>query len=270
MSKYAAFLGAVVVDAEHNAIALSEGGGAYSAKTITAGTYFLRGDGTNASDLCKEIADALNSGSANTYSVSIACSIDPSEPCGVVTVTRTAGSATFSLGFADALNTFTPSLIGFAATNTADNASAKASTLTPSCLWVSPDMPASYEPRKQYDRRVLRAQSGRVRGLGLGGPFSVRDVAFRFLDSRRVLEEDNTTDPTATFARFHERHGDGTRFEFHVQTVSGMDLGALSSSTRLDTAWHFDEDTSREFAPARLEPGLPLYDFNLTLLGYQA
>ena len=65
-----------------------------------------------------------------------------------------------------------------------------------------------------------------------------------------------------------QRNGDGKRFEFHVTTVSGFVLGALSSSTLIGTAWHFDEETSATFAPERLQPGLSLYGFDLGLLGY--
>ena len=267
MSKYAALLGAITIDTGNLAIRFKEDV-TTSTVNLVAGTYFLRGDGS-AADFCLALKTALEThAGANTYTVALACSVDPSAVAGTVTITRATGSNTFQILWADALTTFDESLIGFANSNTADDATAKTSTMSPAALWVSPDVPVFYEPEFEYDVTVNRARSGKVRALRQGGPYDRRRVRFDFLDSRRVLEPDNTSDVDATFSQFLERNGDGKRFEFHVTTVSGFVLGALSSSTLIGTAWHFDEETSATFAPERLQPGLSLYGFDLGLLGY--
>lgn len=268
MSKYAALLAQITITTANQGIRFKEGA-TTGTVTIPVGTYFLRGDGAS-DDIClalKTAFDGLVVG--NVYTVALACSVDPAAIAATVTITQTGGAA-FRILWADALTTFDEALLGFTDANTADSTAAKVGTLSPEALWVSPDVPEFYEPEDQYDISVQRARSGRVRALRRGGPYDVRRVSFQFLDSRRVIDHDNTTDPAATFARFLEATSAGLRFEFHATTVSGTTLGALSSSTEIGAGWYFDEDTALGFAPERLQPGLALYAFTLTLLGYVA
>ncbi len=44
-----------------------------------------------------------------------------------------------------------------------------------------------------------------------------------------------------------------------------MTSNALSSSTEHGAGWHFSPETVQRFDPQRLEPGVSLYDFSLTL-----
>lgn len=270
MSKYAALLGQVTIDSSNKTIRFVEGSTTTDV-TLVERTYFLRGDGTT-DDLCaglktalESIADAAN----NTYTVSLACSVDSTAPTATVTITRATGSGSFSILWSHANTTFDPALIGFPATDTTHSAAAKVSTLSPSSLWVSSDLLVSYEPEEEYDVTVIRARPGRLKGQRTGGPHDRRTLVLAYLDVARVLVGENLDDPTATFERFHERQGDGKRMEFHaVALSSGTTLAALSSSTEIGAAWHFDEETASVFAPERLEPGLALYGFSLGLLGF--
>ncbi len=271
-AKYAALLGAITIDSSNCDIRFKE---AATTATITLdyGTYYLRGNGST-DDLCRIIKEGIEDdsglGGSNTYAVTVARSIDPSAVSGSVTITQS-GGASFQVLWADALTTFDMSLLGYTE-NTPDSTAAKVSNpaRSPAAWWVSPEVPAFYEPGYAYDASVNRARSGRVRGLRRGGPYDTRSVRFNFVDSRRVLSWDNTSDVDATFAAFLERNGDGKAFEFHAAPATGYVLDALTSSvtTRIGTAWHFDEETSTGFDPKRVEPGLTLYGFDLGLMGY--
>lgn len=268
MSQYASLLGAVTIDSSNNAIRMVEGA-TTATVLVAAGTYFLRGDGASDDLLlaCKTAFDSHpNATSPNTYTVQVSSAINPAVPS--CTVTVTGGIATFQLSWADALTTFDPGVLGFTPVNTANNASAKSSTLSPSLRWVSTDVVESFEPEAEYDVSVMRARSGRVRGVRRGGPYDLRRVVLRYQDSRRVLATDNVADPNASFARFLQRHGDGTRFELHTALAPSGVVAALGPSTRVGVAWVFDEPTSSMFAPDRVEPGLALYDWELGLLGW--
>lgn len=273
MSKYAAFLSCITIDSSNKTIRFVEGATTTNV-TLAEGDWYLRGDGTS-TDLCAKIKTALESNadaSNNTYTVSIALSADPTAATAVVTITRATGAGSFSILWSHADTTFRPAWLGFAETDTAHDGTAKAGTLSPSALWVSCDVLASYEPEEEYDVTILMPVPGRLRGTRTGGPHDVRLVRLDYLDIARVLAEENANDPNATFEKFHQRHATGRRFELHARTLSsGFTLGALSSSTLVGTAaWHFDEDTAREFRPERNSPGLALYGFDLRLLGFVA
>ena len=275
MSQYASLLGAVTIDASNNAIRMNEGG-VLATVSIAAGVYYIRGDGA-ADDLGTQIRLALNAHPnttlPNTYVVDTITVADAYHVSTIIKVSLASGTSSFQLLFADALTTFDASLIGFAALNTALDAATKTSTLSTPARWISNDVVESLEPGAEYDVSVMRARSGRVRGVRRGGPYDLRRLVLRYQDSRRVLATDNVADPNASFARFLQRHGDGTRFEFHscLGTLYSPDTRTflvLSSSTRVGLAWIFDEPTSSMFAPDRVEPGLALYDWDLGLLGW--
>jgi hypothetical protein len=272
MSKHAALLGAIVITTANNTIKMVENATTQNV-TIAPGTYYLRNDGT-ADDFGPALVTALNSNAnavnPNTYSTNISYLISPSGQTASFQITSTAASA-YQLQFADPATTFDATLLGFPQTNTALNALPKTGSLSPSALWVSPDVFAFSEPVDEYDVAIQRARSGRVYGLRKGGPYDVRLLSFMNLDSRRVLDWDNTSDPNATIMRFLQRHGNGLKFELHAVTASnGVVLDPLSSSTRVGTAWHFAQEASERFAPQRINAGIALYSFDLKLHGYVA
>lgn len=271
VSKYAALLSCITIDAGNKTIRFVEGSTTTNV-TLAEGDWYLRGDAAS-DDLCAKIKTALESNADaanNTYTVSVALSADPAAPTAVVTITRATGAGSFSILWSHASTTFRPAWLGFESTDTAHNGTAKAGTLSPSALWVSCDVLTSFEPSEAYDVVVHETADGRLKGGRRGGPFTERDVRMGYLDVARVLAEENADDPNATFEKFHARHAGGGRFELHARTLSsGFALGALSSSTLVGTsAWHFDEETAAVFRPTRLEPGLALYGIDLVLLEF--
>lgn len=269
MSKYAALLSCITIDSSNQTIRFVEGSTTTDV-TVATGDWYLRGDGAS-DDLCAKIKTALESNADaanNEYSVTLALSADPTAATAVVTITRTVGAGSFSILWSHANTTFRPAWLGFAATDTAHDGTAKAGTLSPSALWVSCDVLTSYEPSEAYDVAVPGGRAGKLKANRRGGAFAVRDVRLDFLDAGRVLAEENLNDPNATFEEFHKRHVDGKMMEFHAAALSsGFTLVALSASTEIGSGFHFDTDTAREFRPERREPGLALYGFDLRLLG---
>lgn len=233
--------------------------------------FFARGDG-GTDDLLRVYDETVTShAGTNTYTTSLSLSIDPAAVAGTVTLTRATGTNNFQVNWSHASTTFDEATLGYANSDTANDGNPKVSTLSPSSIWVAPDVREFFEPVEEYAATVTRARSGKVRGVKRGGPYDVRRLSHKFIDSRRVWDWDNTADPTAAFNSFLSATADGTRFEVHeVALSSGTTLGALSTSTRIGTAWHWDEDTVQAFEPTRMEPGLSLYEFQLRLLGYVA
>lgn len=266
MSGYAVLLASVVIDSSNNAIVLKEGGGAYTAKTIASGTYYLR-NGADADDLGKAIVDALNSGSANTYAVSVVHGIDATAASTVVTISRASGAATFSLGFAQVTETFDPALLGFAASDTANDATAKTSTLSASCAWVPNDL---YEERVRARRWELAEEemaSGDVDVVRRSDKMRSETVLYRFIDSARLFEEENPSDTAATLEAFIDAWNDGRAIELHdltndsATTLDGTDASTASGTYRLGIG------AGDQFSPERINPGIDLYNFDLLLKG---
>ena len=267
---YPVLLSAVVVTsaAADGRIRFVEGAGNLNAD-LRPGTYFLRGDGA-ADDLCLEIKTALEATGANTYSVGVSFDVDADNATATVTITRTAGADTCSLSFASGSTTFDPALIGFAAGNTANNASAKVSTLSPSSVWVSSDIYRELEPDDEVDGFAPRALSGRVRAGSLGA-YDVRRLGFALVGSKRTHARFIAADTARAFSTLWRRWAGGPRCELHVAAIaSGTTLAALSSSTEEGAGWHLDEGSAEGFAPSRLNNGVALYSWDLRLLGYVA
>jgi hypothetical protein len=276
--RYAVLLKAVTLDSSSK-IRVKEGATTSTLTVVDPATgaalasskqFFLRGDGAT-DDLLRVLKETVSSHSGtNTYSTSLALSIDPASPSGVVTLTRVAGANSFQLLWSNAATTFDQGLLGFADSDTADNGSPKVSTLSPSALWVAPEVYEFLEPAQERAASVTRTTSGKVRGVKRGGAYDVRTMSHRFIDSRRVWESENTSDPDAAFNRFLDATADGTRFELHTVGVTGTTLGALSSSTRVGTAWHWSQEDVDGFDPERMNPGLALYAWQNKLLAYVA
>lgn len=254
---YPVFLGAVVIDSTNNVIRLKEGAAATVSASITAGTYFLRGDGAS-DDLCKAIKDALDIAGA-TYTVSITRSVDSAARSGIVVVT---GSTSFQLMFADGANTFDETLLGFASgVNTTAGLTAT-STLSPAAIWVAPEVNRELEPVIEKQVAVRRGANGKVRGVQRSSKMTSYRLAFSFVPDVRMLVSRNVADPNETLEAFMDRFGANARFELHDADVSsGATLVALTSSTLVSQV-HFSEDTLTRFEPMRAAPGTALYSWS--------
>ena len=277
MTKHVALLAAVELAVGNNSLRVQEnttfGGTGLATLSIPAGTYYPRGDGA-ADDLFFALRTMLQShGNAtlpNTYTVTTTWSSDPASPCAALSVSAVGGSS-FSLLWFDALSTLDSKLFGFPDTNTVFNTLAKASTLTPSSLWVSSDVYVELEPEAEWDVSVRKARNGKVRGLRRGDRQQMRRLGLDFIDERRTLTSRITADLSRAFETFLDDWNDGGHFEVHgLVPTSGTTLPTPTPLTRDGTAWHFNEDTARKFTPRRQEPGLAVYAWEVGLLGYVA
>lgn len=261
---YPVMLGAVVLTSSNNVLRFTEAASTNNA-TIAAGTYYLRGDGATG-DLCLAIKTALEAAgaSANTYTVTVAWSIDPAIAGARITITRATGADNFGVLWADAATTFDESLLGFSA-NDAVNATAKTSTKSCAATWVCNDVAREIEPFSERVVAVPRAVSGRVQGVTRSARMQSWRLGLAFVDERRTFVEHALAGPQDTLEGFMERFGAGASLELHeAQVSSGTTLAALSSSTLVDVC-HFSEETLTTFEPARLGPGVPLYSLDLRL-----
>ncbi len=261
---YPVGLGAIVLTSVNNVIRFTEGASTGNA-TIAAGTYYLRGDGA-AGDLLPALVTALQGANAsvNTYTATVAWSIDPAAPGARITITRATGADAFGALWANAATTFDERLLGFTADDTV-NATAKTSTQSCAAAWVCNDVAREIEPFSERVVAVPRAASGRVQGVTRSARMQSWRLGLAFVDERRMLVENALAGAQDTLEGFMERFGAGASLEMHEAQVStGTTLAALSSSTLVDVV-HFSEETLSRFEPTRLGPGVPLYSIDLRL-----
>lgn len=261
---YPVGLGAIVLTSANNVIRFTEGASTGNA-TIAVGTYYLRGDGA-AGDLLPALVTALQNAnaSANTYTATVAWSIDPAQPGARITITRATGADNFGALWANAATTFDERLLGFTADDTV-NATAKTSTQSCAAAWVCNDVAREIEPFSERVVAVPRAASGRVQGVTRSARMQSWRLGLAFVDERRMLVENALAGAQDTLEGFMERFGAGASLELHEAQVStGTTLAALSSSTLVDVV-HFSEETLSRFEPTRLGPGVPLYSIDLRL-----
>lgn len=267
---YYLFLGEVTLvgPTTDGRLSVAEGAGDDSSADIAAGTYFLRGDGTS-DDLCKALKDAIEAaaGTANTYSVSVAFTVAAGVPIATVSIARATGGASFILKWAT--STLSPAAFGFATTNTANDATTKVSTLTPSSVWAPNEPPSHDDPLPEAIGAQVRTKGGQVRTFDGGGPFLVRALELELITAERTLQEAIPADLARSYEKWWSRHRDGRRFEVHRLTVSGTTLQAPTSSTRLGT-FVLDEASCAAPRPRRTSPGMPRYGWPLGLRGYVA
>lgn len=262
---YPAMLGAIVIQTGVNDVLRFTEGASTNNATIAAGTYYLRGDGA-AGDFCPALVTALQNagGSANTYSVTVARSIDPAVAHTTITITRLTGADSFGVLWANSSTTFDEALLGFSGNDTVD-ANPKTSTKACAAGWVGNDVAREIEPVSERVVAVPRAASGRVQGVSRSARMQSWRLGLAFVDERRMLVENAMAGAQDTLEGFMERFGAGASLELHEQaSVTGTTLAALSSSTLVDVV-HFSEETLSRFEPARLGPGVPLYSLDLRL-----
>jgi hypothetical protein len=266
---YPVFLGAIVITAANRRIRFKEAASAtvnvdLPINTTVTPAYYLRGDGT-ASDLCAVLATALSAayGTANTYTVTVAQSIDTTAAHTLLTVTRSAGADTFQI-LVDGAQTFDMALIGIVAT-TANDATPKVSTRACAAAWVSNDAYANLEPYSERVASVTRAASGRVSGVSRSDRMQSWRVGLGFVHLSRTFVVDALAFAADTLEGFIERFGAGASLEMHDCVLSsGTTMAARTSSTLVDVV-HFSEDALTTYEPQAIGAGVPLYALDLTL-----
>lgn len=259
---YPVLLGAIVITSANRGIRFKEGATTATANLAT-GTYYLRGDGA-AGDLLAALKTALEAATAstNTYTITVARSIDTATAHTLVTITRATGADNFQILWADALTTFDETLLGFTA-NTADNASAKTSTQACAAAWVSNDILRELEPYGDRMADVSRRGNGGVIGVSMSAHMTSWALGFAFVSEERMLLRRALAVDADTLEGFVERFGAGAAFEIHeVGISSGTTLAAASSSTLVAVA-HWSAESVQTFRPRRIGPGVPLYDLDM-------
>lgn len=275
---YPVLCGRVVINSTNNTIIYSEAGITRTA-TVAAGTYALGSQASDALELLTAVISAMNAvvGKSNSYTGTLMLSADPSALGATVVISINTGSTAFSLQWASASTTFDESLLGYTNTNTSSDTFAKSSTLMPDCLWVGDQPYRSWEPRLEQEAFVSRSVSGGVRGGLLGGPYRSRVLELAFVDDSRTFGEEFsgyvTTQTASNYSggmlEFIQRYSDGTPILFYTSDILSAFILRVprdySQACEGSCWWLLSEDTATEFAPKRMQPGLPLYEFSLTL-----
>jgi hypothetical protein len=247
---------AITITSSNNAIQFREGATTATA-TVAAGVYFLRGTG----GLLAAIITALQAAtaSANTYTAALTTSVVAAQPTGVVTITRATGADTFQILGASVSTTFPLHAIGFASVDTALDALPKASTLSPSGIWVSNDMLTTDEP--DFTGEVFGETPSRGGSLSAGAQSDTWDRyrwAVAYVARRRTWQEANTGDPNATWESFWRR----------IRSAPVLELARIDPTTfvvtDLPNQWVADLATRQNVGPTRLAPGTPIYSWPMT------
>lgn len=257
---YPVLEGLVVINSTNKAIRLTENG-------VTETVNVVEGEYTSLATLAAAVATALTTHSqSNTYASAVTYSRDHDSAAAAISLSQSGGN-TFAILWSNAATTFDEGLIGFANSGTANSALAKASTLSPSCIWIGNDLVRSIEPIPEWRRTLSRARSGKTRAAAR---MQARDRfwAQENIHAKRMHEEHNTSDPTACLSRFLERHADGKRFVMTEATISSGD--ALTLGDTVGTFVFGDEFYPQGGELGVRRDGAPLYSFSGRLLPYVA
>jgi hypothetical protein len=263
--RYPIFAAAVVIETGVNdAIRMQENSGSAVTATVAPGTYYLTGADTT-SRLGDAICTALQAAGALTYSHTVVALVDPATRCGTLTIT--AASSSFRLLLDSPDTTFDPALLGLPATTTGYAAS-HASTLSPSCLWASPQPAEVEEPTGERQVRQRRSKSGIVRTMLRGDWMVSRRLSLALVDERRVKAERIAADPARSFERFLRSFGDGRVWRYFSSPESS---GSLSlANAHLVGSFVPVDDVLASFDPARLNQATALYAWGVSLRAYVA
>jgi hypothetical protein len=263
---YPVLLGAIRVTSNVNDTIEIQEAGVTIPVGLSAGTWYLRGDG-GTDDFCKMLKDQLDAAGANTYSVTPSFSILSTAACCAVTIAVTGGALSFSILWASTGTTFDEALLGFASSNNT-GATTYTGTRSAACVWVSTDIYRDFEVGQEVPAWVNRAQTGYVHAGKTGTATKVAKMGFDFVHRNRIMAGVGGA-TYADFQTFHAYVASGLPFEIHACAISsGTTLVSptVSSYIHGTMAWWFlDEESAARFFADRMSPGVPLYSFDLTL-----
>lgn len=270
---FALLLGAVVIETGVNDVIRLDEGGVITSKTLAAGIYYLRGDHAP-DDYAIIVQNALNSGSANTYSISAAGSIDPASRCVTVTIARTVGATNFRVKWDDASATLTKASLGFVNTKAAANGTSEVSTKTPDCTWISNDAYRERRRVRDWSAGEVETEDGDTAVVRRGDKSRAMIIELRFVSGLRLLEEDTTAAlDTDTLEHFIDVNGDGRPIEVHEAVVTAATTiiaqpVALFGFT--DVGVFVLGVDAQHIEARRINPGVALYDIDLPMKGSTA
>lgn len=266
---YPVLLGAIRIVANVNDTIEIEEAGVSRSVALTAGTWYLRGDATS-DDFCSMLKARMEAAgaSANTYTVTPSFSISSSAACASVVIARATGADSISILWASASTTFDESLLGFANSNST-GATSYTSARNPKCVWVGNDVYREFEIGQEIDAWVGKAQSGAVYGGRIGSQRLLATMGFDFITEQRVKSGVGGI-TNNDFPTFQAYVAAGLPIEIHACAISSGTTLALPASSNYingNAWWHLDEESASMFMPRRLSPGVPLYSFDLSLVG---
>lgn len=232
----------IVVTSANNVIRVEEDtAGTPSAFDVelTAGSYWLYGDGTEANDFCKHLADRLTAesaahGDSNTYTVAYVADVGSTalQNTGAVTVTSSGTTINFLGGHAN--QTFDNQIFGFANATSGPGTSLE-SALSPTYTWCS-NGPAVLIYPSSVSGSVMqhRTQEGQRHTFRNSDTVNMRRLAFSYVEPTRVWLTAGYIG--LSFEAFWDVLLDGKRVQvYKEQIATGTDLDTLGAADLIGT-----------------------------------
>lgn len=261
----------LVLTSANNQFIVSEDGGADVTITLTAGSYYLYGDGTESGDLCEEIAAQLNAHASlsNTYTCSYTASIDNSAFAltGSVTITTNGTSINVKGSTYSGTATFDMYWIGFSR-NTNSGLTSVSGVVSPSITWC-PDQPPTLIDGDRVEGQSIqhRGPSGRRHTFVVDDPVEYRALRFDFTTAERAKNSTSWSPYTSSFQLFWEDIRQGMPIKLFSTTVSsGTDLTTLTTASHLVDDYVLSSPLE-EFRPTRDTP-VPTWAWDIELAEY--
>lgn len=264
--------GEVIIDSTNKVIRIEEDNGAQAFDvTLTEGSYWLFGDGSEATDLMKMMQDAFgsassSSGAGNEYFFDYVADVEPGGVTGTVTLAQSGGT-NFQIFGAHANTTFDLTLIGFPQ-STSSLSDTLTSPLSPKATWCGTSAQKRIVPGPFEEERFVRVSpGGQVHTFLASDVRKRRRIEFEFESEDRTYEAFSASDTARTYESFHGFVRDGRRIRLYEEDVaSGYELGVLDSADLVDT-YVLESD----FPPMdRDEDPAALYGWSIDLRKYVA
>lgn len=263
---------AIVIEAGVNDVIIfrEDDDGTDRTATISAGTYYLYGDGvTDSVDILKAIITAMNAGTgvAATYSM------DPATPYlsqsnstkytwGIVT-----DSTSVEIRGADASTTFPLTYIGMTAANTGFAASFGQDTV-PTHNWIADQPSVILDPGSSSSKvNRYRTPSGKKHTFVVSDPVERRILEWKYVAAARMWEEDSSGVPERTLENFWQIVRTGLQFR-----IDAIDLASnlYGSDSTLVGYFVLGEDECSTFTIDRNDQRSPFYDVRWEVEEYVA
>lgn len=205
---YYLYLGAVVITSSNNTLRVTYNTVGYDV-TLTAGTYYLRGD-QESDDFAKHLADRIAAATGGSFTA--VCTFDVSAAALGCTLTITAaGGNAWAPDHSHGNTTLPAAFTGYASDAAPSEASAQSSVNTPECTWV-PNVCGVEIERRPGDGMGHVMVDGTQYTWIRGPEKTFRRVRFDNLRRARAVELDNA-DPSGSFQRFFTRYRQGDPWE---------------------------------------------------------
>lgn len=278
---YCSLHAGLVIDGSNDALVLDEAGTTHTV-SLAHGTWYVKGDGS-VDDLLAMIASQLSASFAggNVYAMTVtndgstpSWDINPANRHAIVDLRLTAGAINFRVKWADPASTFATLLnaaIGTFVTKGAANTAAEQSTTSPTAVWVPNEVYRQRRKPKTWEITEAMTADGDASVVRRSSKQRTDVIEFQLLNAARVFiptgEPTLSGEAATALENFIDLWNDGRPLELHERgVVSGTIIAAVSSSTLVGVAFRLGKAMA-QLDPVLVQPGLPLYNLNLTLVG---